>query len=84
MCFCENGADCSQWLTKQCEIMIRSEDVFWCESPMKETGVQRLVLMHVCIGVCQKGGTYLKEGPDVFVDCDSFLKCVLLYPAATV
>lgn len=53
---------------KQCEIMMRFEDVFGCGSLMRATAVQRLVFMYVCIGVCQKRGKYLKEGPDVFVD----------------
>lgn len=50
-------------------------------------GEQELVFMFVCLGVGGAGGKHRKEGPDVLVDwgtCDSFLKCVFLYPAATV
>lgn len=73
---------------KQCEIMMRFEDVFGCGSPMRETGENKSLYLCLCALVCFKtGGKHRKEGPDVLVDwgtCDSFLKCVFLYPAATV
>lgn len=55
---------------KQCEIMMRFEDVFGCGSPMWEMGEQELVFIHVCVGMFKKkrGGGGLKVGPDVFVD----------------
>lgn len=47
---------------KQCEIMMRFEDVFGCGSPMREMAEHELVFIHVCVGVFQKGGVS-QSGP---------------------
>lgn len=48
---------------KQCEIMMRFEDVFGCGSPMRETGENKSLYLCLCALVWGDGGETSQRGP---------------------